>query len=179
MRIYSLANDVNGKEVDAEKLRDEIATSGLVIGFDGLTVQGDTITVSGNASDQAALDLIVKNHVPKTLDDKKTEKKQAIDNRTDAIIAAGFEFDGNRFSLSTEAQTNWLGLLILQGMMSWPVGITNSDDNTYSLALANLNAFIGTGMTVIATAVGTGRALKVACNAAADQAALDAVVDSR
>ena len=83
------------------------------------------------------------------------------------------------FSLSTQAQTNWLGLISLQSLFTWPMGITDNANTTYELAQANVTPFVATGCGVISAAIGSGRALKIAVNAAADQAALDAVVDTR
>ena len=83
------------------------------------------------------------------------------------------------FSLSLEAQNNWMGLVLFQSMLSWPIGLTTNDDQEYSLELANLNAFVGTGVNTVKSHIASGRALKLAVNAATDKAGVDAVEDNR
>lgn len=177
--IYSIAADVAGQEVDAEILREEVAESGFVTGFDGIIVIGDSLEIRGTVSNQSGLNALVHDHTPYSLPNEKALKVQAIDARTREIIAGGFAFDGHQFSLSTQAQTNWLGLISLQSMFSWPVSVTTNADTAYSLAQANIGAFVGTGCGTIAAAIGSGRALKIAANAASNRTELEAVVDSR
>lgn len=179
MNMYSISQDIASGTINLGKLDAEVRDSGAVGGFSGLTTQGDELTVHGVVLDQAALDAVVHDHVAVSLAERKAVKVSAVDARTRAIIAAGFQFDGNGFSLSQQAQTNWLGLLTLQGLFSWPMGITNSADETYLLSHDNLIPFIATGSGAIAAAIGSGRALKIAANAAATQGELDAVVDTR
>lgn len=176
---YSISQDIASGTLDLSKLDAEVRASDAVSGFSGLTTQGDTLTVHGTVLDQAALDAVIHGHAALSLAEKKAAKVLAIDSRTRAIISAGFSFDGSQFSLSQQAQTNWLGLSVLQDLLSWPMGITNNADATYALSLENLVPFLASGSGVIATAVGTGRALKIAANAASTQGELDAVVDSR
>lgn len=179
MNTYSVETDVAGHEIDAELLRGEIANSGFVEGFDGILVIGSTIKITGNIVDQPGLDSLIHNHVPYSLVKEKADKVLDIDTRTREIIAGGFAFDGHQFSLSTQAQTNWLGLISLQSLFSWPVTVTTNADTGYSLAQASLSAFVGTACATIGAAIGAGRALKIAANAAADKTELDAVVDAR
>lgn len=179
MNAYSVSSDVAGQAADAELLRQEIADSGFVAGFDGITIRGDEIVVSGSVVDQAGLDALILNHSTYSLPRARAAKVAAVDARTREIIAAGFSFDGNSFSLSQQAQMNWLGLVTLQDLFAWPMGVTNDADATYTLSHENLIPFIAAGSGVVAAAVGSGRALKVAANAAANQGELDAVVDAR
>lgn len=177
---YSVENDIVSHSVDLEKLTSEISNANCTSGQLSLILSGDVLSIYyGAILDQNALDALVHNHSAITLDDNKAAKIIEIDKHTDAIIAQGFGYDSNRFSLSIEAQMNWSGLYTFQSIFSWPMGVTTLDNTTYELAQANLIPFIVTASTVIATAIGSGRALKIAVNAAADQAALDAVVDSR
>lgn len=176
---YSISRDVLGQEVDTENLHKEIAASSFVENFDGLQVSGDEITVSGTITDQAGLDVLIRDHSPYSLKRAKIEKVLAIDARSREIIDGGFDFDGQHFSLSQRAQTNWLGLLTLKDLFAWPMGITNDDDKTYLLALPDLIPFMVAGSSVVARAVGTGRAFKIAANAASTKEELDAVADER
>lgn len=109
----------------------------------------------------------------------KAAKNAEIDARTQEIISGGFTFDGHVFSLSIRAQTNWLGLLTLKDLFAWPCNVTTDDDLQYSLALANLIPFIGTGSGTVASAISSGRALKLQVNAAETLEEIDAVTDSR
>lgn len=175
---YSVANDLSGA-VNSDKLISEITASGAVSPFNGVQVQGDVLTVMGTILNQSALDAVIHAHVATSLIDLQTAKNLAIDERTEAIIAQGFTFDSSLFSLSLEAQMNWMGLLALQTLFSWPINVTTLDNKQYSLALSNLTAFIGVGSGTVAAAIGSGRALKLAVNAATDAAGVAAVVDSR
>jgi len=116
---------------------------------------------------------------PITLETNKKAKIECIDLRTATLIAGGFSFDGNTFSLSQNAQINWVGLKTLESVLTWPVNITTKGDNQYSLEQADLDTFMGTGLAAKQAHLDSGRALKIQVNAAADQAALDAVVDNR
>jgi len=113
------------------------------------------------------------------LDEYKAMRRAAIDARTQAIIAAGFPFDGHQFSLSASAQMNWSALETFQALISWPVAVTTMDDQEYSLAIENKTVFCATGVAAVYAAYASGRALKLQVNAAADQAGVDAVVDTR
>lgn len=177
--MYTILTDVLGGQVNSELLRMEIADSGFVNPFNGVIVQDGKINVLGTVLDQNGLDDLIRNHSVYSLVLAKAAKVLAIDTRTRAIIAGGFPFDGHQFSLSAQAQTNWLGLISLQSLFVWPMGITTNEDTTYLLAQGSVTAFVATGCGVIAAAIGSGRAMKIAANAASTHEDLDAVVDSR
>ena len=176
---YSIVADVTSGTVNAEKLRQEIVAAQCVQGAPRLIIIGDTIEIANEVLDQTALNTIIHDHVALSLSDLKATKVLDIDARTREIIAGGFAFDGQTFSLSEQAQMNWLGLITLQDMATWPKEVTTNADTAYSLTLGNLPTFIGAGMAVIDGAVAAGRTLKIAANAATTQAELDAVVDTR
>ncbi|HSG29084.1 MAG TPA: hypothetical protein VLA34_11435, partial [Candidatus Krumholzibacterium sp.] len=100
----------------------------------------------------------------------KSIKNGAIDKRTQELIAEGFSFDGKTFSMSANAQRNWIALRANSDLLTWPVSITTIDDDEYSLSLANLPAFEGAGMAAGAGHYNSGRALKLQVNAATDKA---------
>ena len=56
--------------------------------------------------------------------------------------ALGFTFDGNQFSLSDYAQSDWLKLKVFQANLTFPKPIATLDNSTYLLTSANFNAFI-------------------------------------
>jgi len=185
LKTYSISVDVDGGKLRVPLLSEQIETSGFVTEFGGISVYGDCVEVLGTAlADETALDALVSAHVaPTTLADNKVLRCEGIDRRTQELIGEGFEFDSHWFSLSNEAQTNWLGIKTLEGVLTWPMGITGwseeENDHTYYLSQANLTYFIATGMAVIKAAVDSGRALKMSVVAATTQEGLDAVVDSR
>lgn len=114
-----------------------------------------------------------------TLSDYKQLRYNEIDGKTMALIAPGFTYDGKQFSLSIPAQNNWSGLHDNSADFIFPYDITTIDNDTYSLTSANLNAFWTAAKDVLEDKLGTGRALKKQIFDAADEAAVDAVVDNR
>lgn len=180
MITYSVLNDINSKTLDPDKLGHEIVDAGCVTGFDGITTVGDNINISvGFVLDQVALDEIVRNHVALSLAEKQAQRIIDIDAKTRELIAEGFAFDGQKFSLSTQAQMNWITLVSCASHFAWPMNVTTLANTTYKLQAENLAGFFTAGSTVVAVAVGSGRALKIAVNAANNQSDLDAVVDTR
>lgn len=180
VRTYSISASTAAGAVRPDKLHAEIAASATVTNFSGVTVSGDVLDVVGaSLANGAALDALVAAHTAFSITHSRAEKNAAIDARTQEIIAAGFTFDDHVFSLSVPAQINWSGLYSMQSFFTWPINVTTIDDQEYSLTLANLPYFIGTGSTAVANAIGHGRALKLAVGAATTQAGIDAVVDAR
>lgn len=102
-----------------------------------------------------------------------------IDEKTQRLISQGFAFDGEQFSLSVRAQTNWLGLKVLENLLVFPVELTTHDDKAYYLEQADLNAFVGTGAAIVQQYLESGRALKGQVLAAQSLAEVDAVEDLR
>lgn len=178
--IFSIALDVLGKAVDVARLDAEIVASGFVQGYGGISVSGDTLLVSGELFlNVAGLTDLIRNHVAAPLSESKAERIRWIDEKTKAIIARGFVFDGQRFSLSDQAQSNWMGLFVFREMLAFPINVTTLDDIAYSLTLGNLVPFVGIAVGWVKNAVGSGRDLKIAVNAATTTEELAAVVDSR
>jgi len=81
--------------------------------------------------------------------------------------------------LSIEAQSNWLGLKTLESLLTFPMDVTTKDDQAYNLTSANLDSFVGAAAAAKQGHLDSGRVLKVSIDGAADQAALDAIVDNR
>ena len=121
------------------------------------------------------------NFLPPTisLEQAQLSKIQAIDFRTVQLISVGFTYDGKEFSLSTNAQVNWIGMKTLESLISWPLNITTKKDNQHSLPQTELNTFVGTAKGVVQSHLDSGRALKVATNACTTVAEVDAIVDNR
>lgn len=110
----------------------------------------------------------------------KAARCAAIDDRTQALIAGGFTFDGATFSLSTAAQLNWTALFSARDVVPYPVQATTADDGKHSFPdPATVARFGVTAIGTVRALLDSGIALKVAVNAASNQAAIDAVVDAR
>lgn len=117
-----------------------------------------------------------------TLEEVKAKKVLEIDQKTQALIAAGFTFDSAQFSLSINAQMNWSALLTFQnaGQLSYPCAVTNKEDTEYQIAdPTTLVQFCGAAMVAVNTPIATGRALKVSVQAASTIAEVDTVIDNR
>ena len=180
LKVYSISTDVAAGEVNMDNLHAELINAGCINDFTGICITGDELCIDGDSfSDESACDLVVQNHEIETLDQLKVRRGTEVDIRTDELIGQGFAFDSKQFSLSLPAQKNWLGLKVLESMLTWPVAITTINDNEYQLAQANVNNFVGAGQMVIQTHLNSGRALKVQISSAANKAAVDAIVDNR
>ncbi len=114
-----------------------------------------------------------------TLADYMQLRYNEIDGKSGALIAAGFAYDSKTFSLSLNAQTNWNALKDQEAEFTWPVDITTTGNDTYSLAQANLDAFWTAARDITKGHLDSGRALKKSIYDATDEAGVDAVVDSR
>lgn len=177
---YSISNDITSGTCSPDKLEKEIKDSGAVLNYTSISISGDVITIYCDAVlDQDTLDAIIRNHEADSLIDEKVARILEIDANTRAIIARGFTFDGNSFSLSVQAQMNWIGLYSFQSLFVFPINVTTLANTAYPLSHDDLVAFIGVGAGVVATAIGTGRALKILVNAAETKEDLSAIVDTR
>lgn len=177
---YSISRDIESGTLDAAKLQNEITVARCVNGLGGITASGDSLLIEcGEVVDRSALDAVVAAHVAVSLGDRKAMRVLDVDARTRAIIAGGFSFDGQRFSLSYQAQTNWISLAALKDILTFPINVTTNTDTSYSMTADKVPSFLGAGAYVVASAIGSGRTLKIAINAASTQDDLDAVVDTR
>lgn len=114
------------------------------------------------------------------LDILKQKKCDEIDDKTDECIAKGFSYDDTIFSLSENAQTTWLGLVISKDSLSYPMPISTIDSGVYMLQDANSTAiFFGTGVQTIKHWYDTGRNLKLQVKDCQTKAEIDAIVDNR
>jgi len=109
----------------------------------------------------------------------KAARRVEVDDKDVELIGNGFSFDGKVFSLSEESQLNWMSLVVKENNLTWPVEITTNNDEAYSLTQVNMPAFTNTATGTKQAHLDSGRALKVSIDAAADQTALDAIVDGR
>jgi len=112
----------------------------------------------------------------------KQARKQEVDVRTKQLIAEGFTYSATQFSLSLSAQSNWLGVLTAGAAagLTYPYPVATLDNAYYAAAdAAEMVTLATAALTRKGWAVGTGALLKKSIEDAADQDAVDAIVDSR
>lgn len=128
-----------------------------------------------------------------TLAALKHERYMEIDGKTTALIASGFSFAGKVFSLSEQAQKNMLGVLTAVvnakasgtlpqfEAMFFPLTFNTLDDQSTHdvVTTADFENFYNTAMGTVRAHLDGGTGLKNAVRAAADAAAVNAVVDER
>lgn len=118
------------------------------------------------------------------LDSLKESKIRDIDNKTSSIISQGVQFDGETFSLSVNAQSNFMGIKVATdgGLLTeanYPYELTTLDDNAYQLTWELKEQFFGAVLSAISTPLAEGRSLKVAVKTASTIEELNAIVDNR
>jgi hypothetical protein len=110
----------------------------------------------------------------------KAVKHSQIDARTAEIIGQGFSHGGSTFSLSENAQRNWIGGEVGKNNLTFPMAVSTKDEGEYSIA--NATEYTTMYLTAVATTksvIDSGRTLKKSVNAATTVAEVDAVVDNR
>jgi len=91
--------------------------------------------------------------------DFQNELIQNIDNKTDNIFMKGFDFDNNKFSLSAEAQLNWISLKIIKIQNEFPVNglqIATKNNGAYLLQKEKLLDFLIAYYNALKTIYGDG-----------------------
>lgn len=172
----------------------------------------DTITVGfTNAKSSAewqTIDQIVTNHISVSLEDIKETKNKEIDERTQNLMDFGFSHETKIFSLSNNAQRNWIGIVTYLDILYteaiansdprpttlseefaikdavdsavFPIGVSTKDDGEYDITdIADLKVFYQTGFGTANSHYMSGRALKQLVNDATDAEGVAAVVDNR
>lgn len=106
----------------------------------------------------------------------KSAKRLLIDVETQEAIYAGFTFDGHHFSLSDNAQRNWLALAeqVRTGNLALPYSVSTSSDTQYLLTGDQFSNFIAAAFTKPSIAIGTGRLRKSVLEAATTLAEVEA-----
>ena len=122
-------------------------------------------------------------HDENNLERQKRDKLFAIDQKTIYLISQGYTHNSKQFSLSILAQTSLNGLYSRAKndlLLSYPVEISTATDEQVDLAdAAAVEAQYNAAFDRVRDLKEGGTNLKQAVKDAADQAALDAVVDDR
>lgn len=168
----------------SERLHEEILSSGYVINFVGIVIDATTVTIFGDSfDDELSLDILITNHEIITLEEYKQLRYNEIDARTGKIISEGYIFDGNLFSLSTQAQNNWTNINVkketFNALGMFPLKISTKDSNVYMLEYVDCDAFWGAGMIAVKTPYNEGGDLKKLIYDATTKAEIDLIIDNR
>ena len=106
-----------------------------------------------------------------------------IDSKTDEIFATGFEYPGSgvRLSLSSEAQSRLIGLMLVRDSATYPIRWNALDDASFVdlLSASDVITLFGAGATALRSYVDGGTAIKNEIREALTVAAVMAVVDPR
>lgn len=168
------------ESVNCEKLHNEILLSNSVQDFAGLNHFNGNLQVAGEEIlNEENLDTVVNNHEFYSLSEYKTKKHGEIDLKTQSLINKGFSFQNKDFSLSREAQLNWMSLMTMQAMYTWPVALGTIDGNEYLLSLANMQSFVGTALGTVKSRLDSGRNLKVSVSNCLTIKEVDSIIDNR
>ena len=83
------------------------------------------------------------------------------------------------FSLSEEAQRNWIGLMIASPYLTYPYNVS-CDEGSYGFSDdTEYGQFYFYGLGLVADIIGAGRAIKAQINACTTTTELEAIVDNR
>jgi hypothetical protein len=130
---------------------------------------------------QDALDDAVATH--DYLSAYKEKINGSVDGETERRIALGFEYpasSGKMFSLSANAQLNWLGLELKAVLLTYPYTIRTIDEHdAYNIVNeADAHAMVNAAFVAKETMLTLGRIVKTVVEAAASVAAVDAAAAS-
>lgn len=142
---------------------------------------GDRAIMQGHLdADPATAQIIAYNSVL-PLAEQKIIRNREINEQTDALILAGVNHNGVDFKINIEKEVTALGLHTQRvGGADMTGKKFRAKDTTYTFAdTADFDAWFAAAMTRVEDTIIAGSELKDQIDAAADQAALDAIVDNR
>lgn len=178
---YSIAVDLRGVAPDSKALAQQIVTAGLHAP-DYINVDIDQLSIvfasALSGGEKTTLDGVIGSH---SLPVVRTQKCAAIDARTQALIDAGFVFDGRTYALDGVALQQLIAFDSMRADLTYAVEL-NTKDNTFKLKIGSsddLHAFCLAGFVVVRANLDSGTALKDLVRAAAAVADVKAIVDPR
>lgn len=141
---------------------------------------------AGVAAIKTAAEISLYRNQPEVLEKIKKEKMDAIDTKTESLIAQGFLHNSLIFSLSSNAQLKWTGLrlALITGDIKpsdFPLDVPTKDDDACYEILDKFEAetMYQVAVGTVQTHIGGGQALKNAVLAALTAEEVDAIVDNR
>lgn len=179
----SIAVDFEGF-IGLAELRTTIIASAIVPQLTASRTDGDQVSLTfDNALSAPEITILDTLVAANALATAKAAKFVDIDRRTDELIALGFSYSAKQFPLSLEFQSRLLNYLQNRDEpeFAYPVEWNTIDDlGVHSSANASdLEAICDAMQTQIRTHVDSGTALKTQVRAAANVAAVVAIVDPR
>lgn len=114
-----------------------------------------------------------------TLPQYKRLRHNAINRRTRELINDGFTYDSKTFSCSDIAQMNWNVLKDNKAEFAFPKDISTKPNGRYSMTQPNVDGFWTAMNDHIQGHLDSGRTLNKSIKDAADEAAVDAIEDTR
>lgn len=169
----------------AVTIKAEFPDKAFVVRCDGLEVNVD-FEEELTSEEELTLDQIIADtkagHPVAALQCVKEKKNKEIDQRTVELISDGFTYDGEQFSLSIEAQSNWDGLeyCVKEGYLTPPTDVSTINDGEYILADASgVHAFYQTAVGTKKARLDSGRALKQQVNDCDSITGVLAIEDNR
>lgn len=129
------------------------------------------------------MDILTKDNLANelTLDQYKSHRYDEIDSKTFSLISEGFTHDSIIFSLSDNAQKNWVNKYADRANLVYPHVISTKDPAS-SYSIANQTAyesFYASGTSAVETIVKTGREIRISIGVAVDREAAEAITDAR
>jgi hypothetical protein len=135
-----------------------------------------------SAEEETALNTLIAEHDPETLEELKQRRIVEIDTRTTEIVAEGFEYNGLVFSGSLEAQSRIMGAVMgKDNPAAYPMRWMTKDDKAYIdiTDAAMLVEFFATGFMTLKTKITVGSNLKIAINDANSEEEVNSITDPR
>jgi len=185
--VYNVATDFAGV-LDQRSLWSDLQAAGVPLP-DSMAIDdtGETLTliysVAPDSAAKIAIDAVTAAHGDDPLELAKNRKLAAIDARTSEMIGDGFVYASKQFSLSLPSQSKMIGSHQIKDnpALVYPLKWnTKNDDDSHELNnAAELDGFYLTALGTIRARLDSGTELKDQVRAAADIAAVDAVVDDR
>jgi hypothetical protein len=116
-----------------------------------------------------------------SFDDIKARKKQEINKKTDTLIAQGITHNSVEFKINVEKEISAMALNAARSAGADMAGKKfRAKDQTYTFVdTADFDAWFNAAFARVESLLVSGSELKDQVDAAADQAALDAIVDNR
>ena len=183
VKTYNINTDVIRGKINHTRLEMEIRASEYIVGFVDISSNQSEIKILGTSiTDEPALDALILNHTHETLAELKARRNAEIDTKTGELISYGFTYDSIQFSLSELAQLNWIGLkqADVNNLITYPFNISTKDDDEYSLASSSdVTSFYIAGLGTKITLLAGGRSIKLQIKNAADETAVNSILDNR
>ena len=187
---YSVAGDtVNGTVLESQLDAEVRAAGPYDSDFNGVFLTGDVITMlfagAISGGQETTVDGVVAAHAaPTVLDKAKTNKATLIDQRTVQLIDTGFESpgaSGDFYEVTGDSGKYLLMLDLFKASIAFPV-VINTIDNLGKISLADiaaLDTFVSGALGFVRGHEDSGTVIKDSIRAAADLAAVAAIVDPR